>query len=68
MILRCIKQTEVIVATKVTKEEFMKYKKVQESGDFNMFDPNACAMTGLAKSTYIECIRNYDSLEAEYVA
>ena len=33
----------------VSREDFQEYKNVQESGDYNMFDPRAREMTDLSK-------------------
>lgn len=51
----------------VTKEQFMRYYKVQMCGAFNMFDPRAREMTGLDKGTYFEIIRNYGEYYRMYV-
>ena len=50
----------------VTKGQFLQYKAVQESGDYNMFDPRAKEASGLDDKTYIEIIRNYGELEEKY--
>ena len=33
----------------ITKEQWDEYRSVQDSGAYNMFDPNARAMTDLTK-------------------
>ena len=50
----------------VTKGQFLQYKAVQESGDYNMFDPRDKEASGLDDKTYIEIIRNYGELEEKY--
>ena len=50
----------------ITKSQFMRYKAVQESGAYNMFDPRAKSASGLDDKTYVEIIKNYDDLEAKY--
>mgnify|MGYP003142647882 CR=1 FL=1 len=50
----------------ITKEQFQEYRDVQDSGMFNMFDPNARAVTSLSKPQWIEIIKNYDELEDKY--
>ena len=51
---------------KVSKEQFKEYRRVQDSGMFNMFDPQAREMTSLDRDEWIYIISNYDELEAEY--
>ena len=50
----------------VTKNQFERYVKVQESGAYNMFDPRARVAAGLDKPTFIKIIKNYNELEAKY--
>ena len=50
----------------VTKEQFESYKAVQDSGQFNMFDRRARALTGLDKGIYLTIIKEYDKLEDKY--
>ena len=51
----------------VTKEQFMRYYKVQMGGRYNMFDRRAIALTGLDDKTYWDIIKNYDELFKKYV-
>ena len=51
---------------KVSKEQFQQYRDVQDSGMFNMFDPQAQDMTSLNKEEWIYIIKNYSELKAEY--
>lgn len=44
----------------ITKEMFEEYKKVQESGDFNMLDPQAREGTSLDRNQWYAIISNYD--------
>ena len=46
----------------ITKEKFDEYKKVQMSGEFNMFDPQARAMTDLTKAEWVTIMQEYDKL------
>jgi hypothetical protein len=55
-----------IAEPQVTKEEFLEYVAVQESGMFNMFDPRARQLTLLSKSDWIYIINNYSDLKAYY--
>ena len=50
------------MAVEITKKDFLEYKKVQESGDFNVFDPQARAMTSLSKEQWVAIMRDYKSL------
>lgn len=49
------------MAVQVTKEDFLQYKRVQESGEFNMFDPSARMMTNLSKEQWVTIMRDYKS-------
>ena len=51
---------------KATKEQFKKYRKVQNSGAFNMFTPDAILSTGLDKETYFEIVKHYSDYKKEY--
>ena len=50
----------------ITKEMFDSYKKVQNSGVYNMFTPDAVLATGLDKKTYFTIIENYEELSEKY--
>lgn len=50
----------------VSRNDFLNYVEVQESGEFNMFDPRAREMTDLSKEIWIAIISNYDALAKEY--
>ena len=50
----------------ITKEQFKRYKRVQESGSYNMFSPEAMMAAGLSKSHFLEIMDNYDKLEKEH--
>ena len=51
---------------KASKEQFKAYRRVQKSGDFNMFTPDAILSTGLDKETYFDIIENYSEYKKEY--
>ena len=40
------------------------YEEVRASGRFNMFDPNARALTGLSREEYMFTLKNYSGLKA----
>ena len=46
----------------ISKEEWDEYRDVQDSGMFNMFDPQARAMTSLSKDKWLYIIKNYNEL------
>tara|TARA_B100000123_G_C25706012_1_gene417620 strand:- start:362 stop:532 length:171 start_codon:yes stop_codon:yes gene_type:complete len=50
----------------ITKEMFNSYKRVQNSGVYNMFTPDAVLATGLDKETYFKIIENYEELSEKY--
>ena len=52
----------------VSREDFQEYKNVQESGDYNMFDPRAREMTDLSKDQWIDIIKNYSKYREMYNA
>ena len=51
---------------KASKEQFKAYRRVQDSGDYNMFTPDAILSTGLDKETYFDIIENYSEYKKEY--
>ena len=51
---------------KATKEQFQAYTRVQKSGNYNMFSPDAILSTGLDKETYFDIIENYDEYTEKY--
>ena len=59
-------QTQKEVDVEVSREDWEAYLEVQESGEFNMFDPNARATAGLEKDVWLAIMGNYDELEKEY--
>lgn len=46
----------------ITKEKFDEYVTVQRSGMFNMFDPQARAMTTLTKEEWTTIMQEYKKL------
>ena len=51
---------------KATKEQFKAYRRVQDSGAFNMFTPDAILSTGLDKETYFDIIKHYAEYREKY--
>ena len=51
----------------ISKEDFLSYKKVQESGVTNMLDINRVSgLSGLDPDTIMEIIKNYNKLSEVY--
>ena len=51
---------------KVSAEQFEEYREIQESGMYNMFDPQARMMTSLDKAEWIYILQNYEILLKTY--
>ncbi len=51
---------------KVTQEQFGEFVRVQKSGHFNMFDPNARLATDLSKDMWFYIMKNYALLLTFY--
>jgi len=48
------------MATKITREDFQAYLKVQNSGKINMFDlRNVVKLSGLSREKILEIMTNY---------
>ena len=50
----------------ISKEQFQEYRNIQDSGMFNMFDPNARACTDLTKNEWIHILKHYSELKEQY--
>ena len=50
------------MAIQITEEDFLKFKAVQMSGAYNMFDPRAREMTDLSKEQWIIIMEDYEKL------
>ena len=54
--------------TKITKEQFEAYIRVQNSGVTNMFDiRNVTVLTGLSKEQIIAIMEQYNELTKKYL-
>jgi len=52
----------------ITKEDFMNYEEVRESGTTNMFNVRmVCMLSGLEKEEVKEIIKNYSELKKKYM-
>ena len=59
-------QIETKDKMKITKDEYLAYENVRESGVYNMFDSRAIALSGLHKERYIEIMKRYDELTKRF--
>lgn len=51
------------MAIDITKDKFDQFKKIQISGEFNMFDPQAREMTTLTKDEWVTIMQEYKKLD-----
>lgn len=51
---------------KVTIDEWTQYRAIQDSGMFNMFDPQAREMTDVSRDKWIQIIKNYSELKEKF--
>jgi len=51
---------------KIDRNQWAEYREVQISGQFNMFDPRARAMTSLSKNEWVHIITNYTELKEKF--
>ena len=50
----------------INKDKWDEYRDVQDSGEFNMYDPNARAMTDLSRAEWIHIMTNYSELKEKF--
>ena len=50
----------------INEEQWNEYRDVQDSGEFNMYDPNARAMTDLSRAEWIHIMKNYSELKEKF--
>ena len=50
----------------ITEEQWDEYRCIQDSGAYNMFDPNAREATSLSKPEWIHIMKNYEELHKKY--
>ena len=58
-----LKKMRKNMAVQITKEDFLEFKEVQMSGDYNMFDPRAREMTSLSKDKWLRIMKEYSKLD-----
>ena len=59
-------KTKKEIDVEVTQQDFLDYLEVQESGEFNMFEPRARQTARLEKDVWLAIMGNYDALSKEY--
>ncbi len=52
----------VSMSVEIDFDKFKQYREVQESGEYNMFDPQARAQTNLTKEEWIRIMKEYKTL------
>ena len=50
----------------IRNSQWKAYRRVQNSGLFNMFTPDAIDMSGLDKQTFITISKNYNKLKERF--
>ena len=50
----------------ISKDQWTEYRGIQDSGMFNMFDPQAISMTDLSKNEWLHIMKNYSELKEKY--
>lgn len=48
------------------KENLLKYEIIRQQGKYNMLDPRARQLTGLAEEDYFQIMKNYKKLISKY--
>jgi len=51
------------MSVQITEEKFNEYKRVKESGAYNMFDPRARELTELSKAEWSTIMKEYKKLD-----
>lgn len=55
------------MATQITKQDFLKYVRVQRSGKTNMFDVVVVeSLSGLSRSKIIDIMKNYQDYREQW--
>ena len=50
----------------VTKQQFASYRRVKDSGMYNMITPNAVIASGLDKDTYFDIVKNFSTYKDKF--
>ena len=50
----------------VTMDEWIQYRAIQDSGMFNMFDPQAREMTDVSRDKWLQIIKHYSELKEKF--
>tara|TARA_R110002020_G_scaffold186295_2_gene384317 strand:+ start:625 stop:810 length:186 start_codon:yes stop_codon:yes gene_type:complete len=46
----------------ITKDKFDEYEKIRQEGRYNMFDPQARALSNLSRGEWVTIMQDYDKL------
>ena len=57
---------ETTIELLATKDEFRKFIEVRDSGEFNMFSPEARQQTSISKEKWVDMLKNYDTYKETY--
>ena len=55
------------MAIQITEEKFLEYEKIRQEGRYNMFDPNARALSSLSRDEWVTIIKEYDKLASAWL-
>ena len=50
----------------ITAEEWHEYRAIQDSGMFNMYDPQAREMTDVSRNKWIGIMKHYPELKTKF--
>ena len=55
------------MSIQITKNKFLEFEEVRQSGRFNMFDPNARKITNLSKHEWSVIMTDYKKLSKAWL-
>jgi hypothetical protein len=55
------------MSIQITKNKFLEFEEVRQSGRFNMFDPSARKMTNLSKDEWSVIMTDYKKLSKAWL-
>ena len=55
------------MAIQITKEKFDEYEKIRQEGRYNMFDPQARALSSLNRGEWVQIIKDYEKLASAWL-
>jgi len=48
------------MSIQITEEKFLEYEKIRKEGRYNMFDPQARALSSLNRGEWVQIIKDYE--------